>query len=491
MTTDTLPQPANQAVRRQRKASELGSSFVPMTKSHRMGVIGFYVLYVFTVTIAAIMNGTKGGFYVLPALAVCCVVQLWPVMSYKTAYGWFHPLVFGSVYGLIRLLRNFGTYAFGLESHLALPEYGGGELAQIIAYSLAVITGGQISYYAGFFLGPRIATPPLVFQRPVALEVRMMMLIALSAVGIAFFLAEQGGVTEHFAFLAGGRAQMMTDSDFFFGPYLILVHFALAPCLLWLACGRRPLMSPIFWLSTAGVSVLSYLVAGSRSAVFYAMISVLCVLMIRRKKILLGTAVVAGILTVAFLGWGMQMRQSSWKGAVEFGLADGQPIAELLGMGIEELSQRSGEGDPLYAILARVPKEVDLLSGKSYLTLLTFPIPRVWWPDKPRSTGVLIGPTFFDHPSPKPPGPVGEAYWNFHVAGVVGVFFLFGVFHQWLARFYARYASSAALAPFLVLTLIYLSPEVLSFVNWAQRIVALGVTMIVGGILSFSRRRTV
>jgi Na+-transporting NADH:ubiquinone oxidoreductase subunit NqrB len=34
---------------------------------------------------------------------------------------------------------------------------------------------------------------------------------------------------------------------------------------------------------------------------------------------------------------------------------------------------------------------------------------------------------------------VGEAYWNFHVPGVLLVFFLFGVLHKWLAAVFTAY----------------------------------------------------
>src|SRR5690606_17147360 len=92
-----------------------------------------------------------------------------------------------------------------------------------------------------------------------------------------------------------------------------------------------------------------------------------------------------------------------------------------------------GEGvSSAYAILARVPKDEPLRLGETYLAFVTAIVPRSVWPNKPLASGRLAGRTFFNASKGVPTGTVGEAYWNFHVPGVVLVFALWGVFLRWL-----------------------------------------------------------
>ncbi len=99
----------------------------------------------------------------------------------------------------------------------------------------------------------------------------------------------------------------------------------------------------------------------------------------------------------------------------------------------------SGNGFDLVrtaAIMDRVPDVVPHLNGQSYLSFLTFYIPRSIWPDKP---DVALGPwvrgTLFQEPVPGnngwPSGLVAEAYVNFGLWGVPIVMALAGM----LARF--------------------------------------------------------
>ena len=106
-------------------------------------------------------------------------------------------------------------------------------------------------------------------------------------------------------------------------------------------------------------------------------------------------------------------------------------------------------------VLARVPERVPLLMGSSYLAAVAVVVPRKVWKGKPRQVGGLTGMTFFNTHAGVPPGPVAEAYWNFHIPGVLIVFGLLGMFHRWLANTYLHYAASPGAIAVYVATLIY------------------------------------
>jgi len=124
-------------------------------------------------------------------------------------------------------------------------------------------------------------------------------------------------------------------------------------------------------------------------------------------------------------------------------------------------------------VVAKVPEEVDLLYGRSYVGPLLFFVPRALWPEKPRGVGAMNSEFIFGRPYSGgiPTGPVGEAYWNFHIPGVAAIFFLYGIFHRWLARFLVRYADVPVAWVLYALTLFYFSPEGPTLTSYLQQIV--------------------
>lgn len=72
-------------------------------------------------------------------------------------------------------------------------------------------------------------------------------------------------------------------------------------------------------------------------------------------------------------------------------------------------------------IIAGVPEKIPYQYGRTYLTWITMPIPRTWWPGKPAlGSGPIIGPQIFGTGgSGVPPGMVGELWLNFGLVGVI------------------------------------------------------------------------
>jgi oligosaccharide repeat unit polymerase len=107
------------------------------------------------------------------------------------------------------------------------------------------------------------------------------------------------------------------------------------------------------------------------------------------------------------------------------------------------------------AIIDRVPENVDYLYGWSYLSLVTFYVPRSVWPEKP---SVALGPwvkrEVFGEPVPGnngwPSGMIAEAYVNFGLLLIPVVMMLFGMFLRLIYNSFRPYLGVS-----LVITILY------------------------------------
>jgi hypothetical protein len=168
-------------------------------------------------------------------------------------------------------------------------------------------------------------------------------------------------------------------------------------------------------------------------------------------------------------------------------------IAEAFIAGVEERIVAGTEAGTLIAILGQVPSEVGFLYGRSYLSVPAAPIPSRFWPDKPDAGGSLTGHLIFGRPEGGggvPPGTVGEAFWNFHVPGVLVVFFLWGRLANWLASFYKIHAAHGAITVLYVVTLLYFSPNTVSFYDWFHSMAAALLALILFCGFPRIRKRT-
>src|SRR3712207_4220526 len=116
---------------------------------------------------------------------------------------------------------------------------------------------------------------------------------------------------------------------------------------------------------------------------------------------------VLGVVLISFLGG---FRSRIWKGEVSLtSPTDDKTVVEYFEQGAVESAERAWTASGLLPILARVPDDVDMLYGSSYFALLTLPVPRSVWPDKPGQVGGLVGDVFFQSPSGTPPE-IGRAH---------------------------------------------------------------------------------
>jgi oligosaccharide repeat unit polymerase len=82
-------------------------------------------------------------------------------------------------------------------------------------------------------------------------------------------------------------------------------------------------------------------------------------------------------------------------------------------------------------IVRTVPDRLSLEYGKTLWVLVTRPIPRSIWPNKPVNHGIELKNVLFNRHwlwgGSTPPTLIGELYWNFHIPGVIVGMWLLGL----------------------------------------------------------------
>lgn len=86
----------------------------------------------------------------------------------------------------------------------------------------------------------------------------------------------------------------------------------------------------------------------------------------------------------------------------------------------------------LQLILPKVPNEFDFLYGRSFLGIFSYFMPRIFFPDKPLTIGMLFTKTFYpisySNGGGVTPSLLVDLYWNFGVFGIIIGMLCFGIF---------------------------------------------------------------
>jgi hypothetical protein len=416
-----------------------------------------------------------------------------PILYYRPGYGWLHPLIFPTVYGLVKSLalrpdQLLDPFLFPRPSsdeivHVALIGWDQESLAWAALKGQLIAMTALTTYYLGFFFGPQLRMPHLGFLEPRNLAPKALSVVACSVMLFLVFMQFRGGLTAHMASWGQGRFEALEG----YGIIIALIRCGTVASLAWFALDRTASRNPLFWITVLYSVPVNFFTGGSRSAVITAVSMFLLIWIIRNRKIPHGRIVTLGIASLVLIGMLGQLRRSTFQGEADFTV-----VTEFKPEAAVDASQREieeGRPDGYLPIIARVPDEVDFLYGKSYVGTLLFFVPRALWPDKPRGAGAMNGKINFGSRGGVPTGPVGEAYWNFYIPGVVVGYFLYGLFHQWLARAFVQSALAPAFWVLYIITLFHFAPESTSMVAWFQQGILAMAILYWMGTLSFSKRR--
>lgn len=444
-----------------------GNPTVDLGRGGKAVFTGFAVILFAVVAVTGILRDTDQFPGILAGLSIYIASLLIPIYLVRNHAGWFHPLVFTSGFSLLQMVRRASSYFDGMPQHAGIPGYASSDLNALIWQLLLIQTLAQLAYYLGYIVGPK--KPQSIFVPGSAdPSSRVLLVFALVVVFFVAFLRNKGGLADHMVDLGQGRVRQIEENQMF-GISVVVVNLSMFMLLILVAIARTPFHYLLVAIIAPAVMFMKYTAAGSRSSMIFAMILCLMVRSLATRRIrwsLYFGGAVAAIIAIGALG---QIRRGTWKGAEGLDEAlSSMTASDSFGNGLSELEQRGSALNPVYAIMARVPDEVPYLLGESYITLFTMPIPRALWMNKPRTTGALVGPTFFDSNAGAPPGPIGEALWNFGLPGVVLAYLLFGAFHRYMQMLFLNNSASPVIIAVYALTLLNLQPDVLSIVNWVQ-----------------------
>lgn len=482
-------------------SAQSASPFVPIPSGLRLLIIGYVLVYFVVIPITSYFARPAPAplaEWRLVAGVTYWLLVLLPFMFYRRSYGWLHPLIFGTLFILAStLVKNpsqlllplsfFAESSQGALGHVALQGWDQSEIARAFLKAQVLSLIALVIYYLAFFFGPRLRVPRLEFREARSVAPIALTVVGFSALTFLFYMRLRGGIESHILSWGQGRFEALAGD----GPSIVIIKAGLVACLVWYAMDRRAHRSLLFWGAMVFAFGSSFLTTGSRSVMFTAAATFLMVWLIRHRKVPVLRAVVLGVVAFFLIGAVGILRQSTWQGQVDWSV-----FSEFdLSRAAEATNTRAARGQSrggYEAVVARVPSDLDYQYGQTYLAALLFWVPRALWPQKPRSAGALNGRLNFGYGNASvPTGPVGEAYWNFDVPGIVLVFFLFGAFHRWLVRAFARYSSSPAARVLYVLTLFYFSPETSQMVPYFHLIIPALAILWWMGTLSLRRRSLV
>lgn len=467
-------------------AAEPGSVFLPMHIVYRAAIIITYFAILLTIVLNVEVNKKA------PAFVVLCLAQvldfaviLLPIVFYKPAYGWFHPLVFYTCQYLLFQFRSYATYLQGISKHRALPDYSVEDIVSLVAFALTLHAISTLAWYFGFWVGPNFKLIKMKFHAAAQMPLKAAAVVFTSLVVFWIYVERRGGLDAHLLSWQDGRHEALAGEYY----WVLLIKASALAVLLWFALDRRSIYKPLFWICSIISVVINFLSTGSRSTIIVFFIIAMLVWMLREQKFAPTRIVLVGVIGVILISFLGGFRSRIWKGEISL-TPDNQEMSltDYFEQGAVESAERAWTSNGLLPILARVPSEVGLLYGSSYLAFVTLPVPRVIWPGKPGQIGGLVGDTFFSSPSGTPPGPIGEAYWNFHIPGVIIVFFIFGVFQKWLAEWFVHYRKYPA-AILIYLTIMFtLDPSTPAIVVCLLLLVPLLILLRITGCLTFDRK---
>jgi oligosaccharide repeat unit polymerase len=462
------------------------SVFLGINVIYRVGIIAIFVIVLMTIVLNVEVNRKS------PAFVLLCLAQLldfavvlFPIIFYKQTYGWFHPLVFSTCQYMLFQFRSYATYLQGISRHRALPEYSPEDIVQVVAFALTLHAIATLAYYFGFWFGPKFKTLRLTFRTPKGIAAKAIVVVVFALIVFWLYVNHQGGLEAHLLSWQEGRHDALAG-DYY---WILLIKFSAIGSLLWFSLSRKAVYHPIFWICATVSVLITFLAAGSRGTVVFFFIIGILVWMLRERKFAPARIIMIGVMGVILISFLGEFRTRLWKGQISLtSETQESSLTDYFEQGAVESAERAWTNSGVLPILARVPNDVDLLYGSSYMAFLTLPIPRAVWPDKPGQIGGLVGETFFKSPSGTPPGPIGEAFWNFHIPGVLVVFFVFGVFHRWLAQSFIEYKQYPA-AILIYLTILFtLDPSTPALIVCLMLLVPLLILLRLIGALSFAKK---
>lgn len=314
-------------------------------------------------------------------------------------------------------------------------------VTQILAYSIYLIT---------FYSSPYVKWIKLLVERfnvrfsdnwQIS-RLKLLFLVSLPiTLGVYFFILSTSGIESVWDLLSGWRSkQKLMEGKFY--PFTILIGFALVILMLIAYNWRKEKMRIFRSINFLNLIIYSIAVAslGFRGYVVrvWIMAAGLYHYLVRRLSLSVIICLLLAIFLFALASF--QVRYAAFRGEIIEGWIPSITITtEAIMQMIETDLSTRGLDNQLIAFYV-FPDCIPLQWGKSWLALLTLPIPRVIWKEKPTLTpGGLVRDLFFQGGGSLPLGYLGDLYANFHIFGVLLGYWILGLYHRFLYEWRKKY----------------------------------------------------
>ncbi len=412
------------------------------------------------------VNGGTGFATAAVTLLVYDLVRIAPlVVLARHPAGVLHPLIIAVVVWpllgtLPSLIDNYGGYAGLLSGEplrapyfVALGWIDAENLWFAVAKYNALMILSLLSLYSGFALvRSRSGRPIAAMSNVDTIRLRNILIavILVNFVGVAIFLQVRGGLIEHVLELAYGRFRALAG----LGPLLALFDIGFLALLLWIAMRPADARQPLFLVLMPLVAAQQFVVAGSRAAALIVFVLVGLTWALSMRKVPWRLALI--LLPVAFLSFGALnlIRTAGVSGATVVESVQDTNLQAVIERSREEFDLRQALGGAV-PVIEDGMRTTGPMFGYTYTGAVFAMVPRSLWPDKPRGPGSIYAQSFLGESvegTAVPIGPVAEAFWNFHIPGIIILFALYGLF---LRRAYETYArnprNGVAIAGFVLI----------------------------------------
>lgn len=425
-------------------------------------------LYFASTAALNLIYGEDLSYLVYLSYLLVAAVMFGPLL-FMPSLGFLHVLVFPALWWFLNVsLRQSTTIAFGLYEHVALPGVTPSELNLLYAKYNALVALAHLSFILGYVFVRRVTVPVFQLRPPTFLRAKVLIVLGIGLAGLVAYDRLVGGLEGMLLFR--GMQRVERDELTGGGHFTVLLSMPLVLALVLQGIWDRSRKSLLFWATLAIALISTFLVSGSRGAVLYPVMILLLVHFLRTERLPKLPVILAGLggwLVMGVVG----IFRSAHFGAdtVDWGLFADYDLEDMLEAGSTTMVARATLRSGGLPVLFHVPEDSPLLLGSTYMRVLLAPIPQAVLPfEKPVAAGRLNGQTFFMVDAGVPVGPVIEAYWNFHVAGVFLLFFIVGVASAYAFRAYLANSRVACAATYYVFFLLYFKSDTDSLVYLLQ-----------------------
>lgn len=487
--------------------------FVSISAPWRLAIIIYVLVWTtFPPLFSQVLHGTQQQYSVLHILLVFTtkLLLLLPFLLQRLAglpIGWLHPIVFPTVVALATglgrtpqtILYPFIVWFEPVHQEIFHPLLTGWSVQQLSLAHLkmeALTLLSIVSLYAGFIIiNPSV--PSVRFFPPRRMAFKVFVVLGVLALAFLWLIQSGGGIVAHISSFGLGRQRALEGE----GHLVALIGFAPVALAIWYAFNRSLLSQAWYLILLFSVLAMQFMTSGSRSATLTPLILLLAVWIFHNRRIPATRAIVLGVGGLIVIGLLGQIRTSSFGGEqqADFSALTNFDPAASLKEARKEIEERSRNSAALPTI-ALVGDQLPLLWGRTYVSALTFFVPSTIWEGKPRGAGAHAGSMVFGRQTLKeakeyegagiPPGAVAEAYWSFHVPGVVLIFLLFGMFKRWLANMVVRYQDEPAMIGVYLFSVFSVgSPSTVEMTAYFRNIFLIALFYYFLGVLRVRKRR--